>query len=74
MENFMARRNRLTCAETFERLDDYLDRELRTDEMHRVAEHLKTCVRCASEFTFESRLIVEIRSKLARLEIGRAHV
>jgi anti-sigma factor (TIGR02949 family) len=57
----------LTCAETFRRLDDYVDRELSEEEMRMVQEHLRTCAVCAGEYAFEASVIAEVRSKLRRI-------
>ena len=59
----------LTCAETFRRLDDYLDRELSPDETVQVATHLKTCEICAEEFAVEREVWEGIRGKLLRLRV-----
>lgn len=56
----------MTCREAFARLDDYLDRELGPDELVRVEEHLEICEICASEFSFEERVLGQIREKLVR--------
>ena len=58
----------LTCAEAFDRLDDYLDRELSPEETARVAEHLDVCARCAGEFDIEREVLDEIRMKLRRIK------
>ncbi len=50
----MTRTDRMTCEEVFQRLDDYLDRELTPDEARMVKEHLDTCAACAAEHRFES--------------------
>jgi predicted anti-sigma-YlaC factor YlaD len=60
----MARIDRYTCQETFERLNDYLDRELTPEETRLVIEHLEVCAFCAPEFEFEARLLQEVRAKL----------
>jgi hypothetical protein len=60
----MAPVDRYTCQETFERLNDYLDRELTPDEMRLVIEHLEVCAFCALEFKFEARLLQEVRARL----------
>lgn len=60
---------RLTCEETFRRLDDYVDRELSADEMTAVREHLTHCERCAREFRFEESVLSAIRAKMAQLRI-----
>jgi anti-sigma factor (TIGR02949 family) len=59
--------NRLTCEEVFARLDDYVDRELSTEEIRLVQEHLETCAACASEHRFESNMLDGVRSKLRRI-------
>jgi len=61
--------DRLTCEETFHRLDDYLDRELSSEEMGLVREHLETCAVCASEYRFESGIIAGVREKLRHLAV-----
>jgi len=61
--------DRFTCAEVFQRLDDYLDRELTLDEMRLVREHLESCVACASEHRFETGVLLGIREKLQRLAV-----
>lgn len=57
-----------SCAKTFERLDDYLDRELSPDEIASVEAHLEHCAVCAAEYRFESTVITQIRSKLKHLQ------
>jgi anti-sigma factor (TIGR02949 family) len=59
--------SRLTCTETFRRLDDYLDRELSAKELADVEEHLEACANCAGEFQVERELIAGIRDKLRRV-------
>ncbi len=60
---------RYTCEETFRRLDDYLDRELVTEEMQLVAEHLQSCEMCTREFAFEASVLNEVRTKLQRISV-----
>lgn len=36
-----------------DRLDDFLDRELTPEEMHRVQAHLDTCGACTGQFQLE---------------------
>ena len=61
--------NRYTCEEAFRRLDDYLDRELSTEETVLVNEHLELCVGCAREFNFESSLLRGVRDKLRQIDL-----
>jgi anti-sigma factor (TIGR02949 family) len=58
-----------SCEEAFRRLDDYLDRELASEEMHLVHEHLQGCEMCAREFSFEEQVLQEVRTKLSRIEM-----
>ena len=57
------------CKEAFERLDDYLDRELSAEEVAEVREHLEVCQVCASEFEFEAAVLSEIRRKLEHIDV-----
>jgi anti-sigma factor (TIGR02949 family) len=60
----MRRIDRYTCQETFQRLNDYLDRELSPEEMRLVREHLEVCAYCLLEFQFEASLLRDVRAKL----------
>jgi anti-sigma factor (TIGR02949 family) len=68
----MAGPTRLTCEEVFDRLDDFLDRELSPEEIRLVEEHLETCAACAGEHRFESRVLESVRSKLRRITLPAA--
>lgn len=61
--------DRMTCEEALRRLDDYLDRELRPEELHRVEGHLKTCEVCAREFGFEAAVVHSVKTKLQRIGV-----
>jgi anti-sigma factor (TIGR02949 family) len=63
----MSHYNRLTCEETFRRLEDYVDRELNSEEMERVRLHLESCAGCAHEFAFQENVIRAVRSRLQRI-------
>jgi anti-sigma factor (TIGR02949 family) len=65
----MTHPDRLTCEETFLRLDDYLDRELSDEEMRIVRAHLETCAVCAHEYDFEHQVLERVRQKLARIKM-----
>lgn len=65
----MSRIDRFTCEETFERLNDYLDRELSPEEMRLVQEHLDLCAVCAAEYAFEASILNEVRAKLQRSKV-----
>ena len=65
----MTHLNRYTCEEAFRRLDDYLDRELTSDETVLVREHLEICAGCAREFTFEASVLRGVRDKLRQIDL-----
>lgn len=60
--------SRLSCEETFRRLDDYLDRRLDEAERTEVERHLAACEVCAREYHFEARVIAEVKAKLVRVD------
>lgn len=60
--------DRWTCAELFERLDDYLDRELSPEETEKVEEHLRLCEHCAEVFGFEESILAEVKAKIRRIQ------
>jgi anti-sigma factor (TIGR02949 family) len=64
--------DRYTCQEVFQRLNDYLDRELSAEEMALVRAHLDTCAQCASEYAFESSTLDELKAKLRRIDLPRS--
>jgi anti-sigma factor (TIGR02949 family) len=65
----MTQVDRLTCAEVFRRLDDYLDRELSPHEMQLVKAHLEICAACASEYAFEAEVLNQVRVKVQRIDL-----
>ena len=67
----MSAPDRFSCDEVFQRLDDWLDRELSPDEMARVREHLETCAVCAEEYVFEANVLRVVRDKLGRIDAPR---
>lgn len=64
--------DRYTCEETFQRINDYLDRELSAEEMRLVREHLETCAMCASEYAFEGAVLTDLKAKLRRIDLPKA--
>lgn len=50
------------CQQTFDRMQDYLDRELSSEEMEMVRMHLDACGVCAEEYVFEESVIRFVRS------------
>ena len=65
----MKKIDRLTCKETFRRLDDYLDQELDPHEMALVRRHLKVCDVCESEYVFEDAVFTAVREKLQHVAL-----
>ncbi len=59
--------DRMTCEEAFRRLDDFMDRELRAEEMRQIHEHLAICAQCTREFNFEISVVNGVRNKLSRI-------
>jgi len=69
----MSDRSGLTCIEVFNRLDDYLDRNLSDEEIALVARHLDECLMCANEYRFEATVLEGLKARLRRVEMP-AHV
>ena len=65
----MSEIDRYTCEEAFQRLDDYLDRELAPAEAGLVRRHLDVCEVCAREHTFEASVLDQVRAKLQRIAV-----
>jgi anti-sigma factor (TIGR02949 family) len=65
----MSDRLGLTCVEVFNRLDDYLDRNLSDEELALVAHHLDECLVCASEYRFEATVLEGLKARLRRIEM-----
>lgn len=59
----------MTCQQVFERLDDFLDRELDPAEVPRVEAHLATCAVCAQEYRFEGRVLSRLKDRLRRIAV-----
>ena len=58
-----------TCKRVFSLLDDYLDRELNSEQIQNVQAHLATCKECAGEYKFEAQFIQSVREKVARIHL-----
>ena len=65
----MTDRSGLTCIEVFNRLDDYLDRNLSDQELALVARHLDECLMCANEYRFEATVLERLKARLRRIEM-----
>lgn len=47
----------LDCTEVMRRLDEYIDRELSSEELVEVRAHLDHCGHCADRFHFEENVL-----------------
>ena len=65
----MSAPGRFSCDETLRRLDDFVDRALRPEELRLVEEHLGECLACAAASRFEQSLIAGIRARLRRIAL-----
>ena len=63
--------SRITCEEAFRKLDDYVDRELGSEESKLVEEHLAICAACAAEYRFEASLLKGVRRKLTSIRLPK---
>ena len=58
-----------SCAQVFSRLDDWVDRELSTEDLGQIQRHLEICARCASEFRVEGDLLRTLKAKVRRIQL-----
>lgn len=63
----MTHPSKLTCQETFARLDDYVDRELSPADLEAVRGHLQDCAQCAPLFRFQAGVLVRLQDTIARI-------
>lgn len=63
----MRKIDRYTCEQVFQRLDDFIDRELAPDETQLIEEHLEICEWCANTYKFQKGVLNSVRSKLQRV-------
>lgn len=63
----MDRPSRLDCQAVFERLDDYVDRELTAEEAATVEAHLAACAHCTSQYAFETTVLAGLKRRLRRI-------
>jgi anti-sigma factor (TIGR02949 family) len=61
--------DRFNCEQVFQRLDDYLDRELTPQEIELIREHLEICAWCAGAYAFQAGILDELRNKLQRVPV-----
>jgi anti-sigma factor (TIGR02949 family) len=60
-----------SCREAFEKLEDFLDRELTTEELSRVEAHLCACVECAEAYRFEGRVLECVKAKVGKMKLPK---
>jgi anti-sigma factor (TIGR02949 family) len=58
-----------SCKEAFEKLDDYLCRELTADDIARLEGHLCECIECAEWYQFEGRMLECVRKKIEMISL-----
>ena len=59
----------MSCKEVFERLHDYLDRELTPEEIKLVERHLADCPMCAEEYAFEGSVLRHVKGLLSETDV-----
>jgi len=59
----------MDCKQVFERLDDYLDRELSPEEVVLVEAHLRDCEHCALDYRFEREILDSLKDKVRRVTV-----
>ncbi|MCW5936680.1 MAG: zf-HC2 domain-containing protein [Fimbriimonadaceae bacterium] len=59
----------MDCREAFEKLQDYIDRELCAEEYEAVRAHLERCPPCKDEFVFEGSVLRCLKEKLAEMQV-----
>ena len=58
-----------TCEDAFNKLDDFLDRELSPEEIKLVQKHLDKCTQCAEAYDFEGSMLQCVRRKIEHLDL-----
>ncbi len=58
-----------SCREVFQRLQDYLDRELTAEEIAAVDAHLEGCKMCSNEYRFEANVLRHVACNLAEVPV-----
>lgn len=58
----------MSCKQCVERLGDFLDRELTSEEVALVNSHLDHCADCAREFRFEGAVVESLKATLRRVK------
>ena len=53
-----------SCADAFEHLQNYLDRELSPEDIVSLEAHLATCEGCAGAYRFEEEMLKCVKAKV----------
>ena len=64
----MTRRGHLNCKDCVDRLGDFVDRELSSEDIAAVEQHLEECFGCSREFRFEGAVLESIKVTLRRVQ------
>ncbi len=59
--------DKFNCEQVFQRLDDYVDRELSPREMEQVREHLEICAWCAGTYEYQTGVLEAMKNRLQRV-------
>ena len=59
----------IPCDGVLERLDDYMDGELRPGDMRLVREHLASCQACAEEYRRAVSVLAAVRERLRHVAV-----
>jgi anti-sigma factor (TIGR02949 family) len=61
--------DKCSCKEAFEKLDDYLFRELTPEEIKRLELHLCECIHCANAYKFEGKMLACVKKKIEQIAL-----
>ena len=65
----MSQPEKYTCKDAFDKLDDFLDRELSEEEIGLVKAHLELCTDCAGAYKFEGDMLECVRQKIQHIAL-----
>lgn len=65
----MSKPDKCSCQEAFEKLDDYLCRELTPDDLKRLEQHLCECIHCAEAYKFEGKMLDCVKKKIEQISL-----
>lgn len=65
----MKQLDRFTCEQVFQRLDDFIDRELTPEETNLIEEHIKICAWCAQTYAFEAGVLQRVKDRLQQFSL-----